>query len=32
LSNDYAKYISHKSMQLDLINSLTKADLITVED
>jgi predicted dienelactone hydrolase len=27
LSNDYAKYISHKSMQLDLINSLTKADL-----
>ncbi|MGL5832511.1 MAG: alpha/beta hydrolase [Waterburya sp.] len=32
LSNDYAKYISHKSMQLDLINSLTTADLITLED
>jgi predicted dienelactone hydrolase len=28
LSNDYAEYISHKSMQLDLIHSLTKADLI----
>jgi predicted dienelactone hydrolase len=27
LSNDYAKYISHKSMQLDLINSRSKADL-----
>lgn len=27
LSNDYAEYISHKSMQLDLINSLTKANL-----
>jgi predicted dienelactone hydrolase len=27
LSNDYAKYISHKSMQLDLVNSLTKTDL-----
>jgi predicted dienelactone hydrolase len=32
LSNDYAKYISHKSMQLDLIDSLTKVDLITLED
>lgn len=32
LSNDYAEYISHKSMQLDLINFLTKADLITLED
>ncbi|MFM2314423.1 MAG: hypothetical protein RLZZ04_3699 [Cyanobacteriota bacterium] len=32
LSNDYARYISHKSMQLDLVNSLTKADLITLED
>lgn len=32
LSNNYAKYISHKSMQLDLINALTKADLITLED
>jgi predicted dienelactone hydrolase len=32
LSNDYAKYISHKSMQLDLINSLSKADLTTLED
>jgi predicted dienelactone hydrolase len=32
LSNDYAEYISHKSMQLDLINSSANTDLITLED
>jgi predicted dienelactone hydrolase len=32
LSNDYAEYISHKSMQLDLVNSSVNTDLITLED